>query len=143
MEECCGQIAQRDKLWSVAILDNNSVYFTAVDRVLTALGWPIVRITIESGSIAAVIEQVREYDPELIMVGSWHCSKPDSPLVRQLLNESLRGSLLVVHDGDDPSDGRVLGERIRCHDSLIECTTAALDSFLRTAGVNSAVVCIQ
>lgn len=134
MHECCGRVIQPDEPWTVAILDDNSVYFAAIGRVMVALGWPIDRIAIEPGTIAALIEWLRQDNPRLILIGSWLGNRAISPLIERLLCAELPGSLLVVHDGNDLGGNRMLVEAIKGHKPLINCTTAALDSFLRVAG---------
>ncbi len=120
----------REKSWSVAIIDDNSVYFNAVGSVLATLGWPVTTLALALERTAPLIRKVRAHDPELIMIGAWQCSAAGLAVMRQLLAARLRSSLLVVHDGGHPCGGPSLAERIDRHEGLIACTATELDTFL-------------
>lgn len=143
MDNCEGRATWPAKPWSIAILDNDSVYFTAVSRVLTARGWPIVKITIEPDSTATLVKQIRAQKPDILVIGEWNYTQLGTPVIQQLLDEQLHGSILVVSDGNHPCDGEMILKEVQQYKSLIDCTTAAFDSFLRAASANLATTCPQ
>ncbi len=125
---------------SVVILDNGSIFFCAVGRLLQREGWSISFLTVNPLRIVPTLAQVQSIGPELILVHFGLYARIYPSLAQTLLAEACAGPLLVVHNEDDLTSGGTLSRRTRDDKATIMCTTRELDAFLlgQLRGANAA-----
>ena len=117
---------------TVVILDDASIYFGAVGRVLRTLDHMVVCVPFDPALVPMLRDRIPGQSHPLFLVGAWHCSSCLTAVLSALTETHPNASVLVVDDGAIAATSPPLGERIATASSPIACSTAELDRYLQT-----------
>lgn len=113
------------QLRSIAILDAESIYFTAIHEALHACGFSSFLLPLDEVSLASTLQRLRTIDPDAVLIGSWLDARIAEAA---MLRVAPRWPLIVVALNKSPLAGRgMLAARISRGDSPILCSARDLD----------------